>query len=95
VRKRKGCKLGMGLRSKAELRRISALGRAALIKSANERAEAYRMHIEWALRQPGLFGNRPISFRAAAINSTSDTSRRGGAVAGVATKCREWRIVWG
>jgi DNA invertase Pin-like site-specific DNA recombinase len=54
-------------RSKSWQRRVSALGRAALTKAAAERAEAYRAHIEWALRQPGIYGTaRPISFRAAA-----------------------------
>jgi DNA invertase Pin-like site-specific DNA recombinase len=65
AQKRKGRKFGVALRSKAWQRRVSALGRAALTKTAMERAEAYRMHIEWALRQPGTKG-RPISFHAAA-----------------------------
>jgi DNA invertase Pin-like site-specific DNA recombinase len=67
VRKRKGHRFGLALRSKTERRQVNALGRAALTKLANERAEAYRLHIEWALRQPDVYGNgRPISFRAAA-----------------------------
>jgi hypothetical protein len=41
------------------------LGGAALKKAACERAEAYRLHMEWAFRQPGVNG-RPISYRAAA-----------------------------
>src|SRR3984885_6677268 len=65
IRKRNGGKFGLQLRSKADRRRISAMGRAAISKAAAERAEAYRMHLEWALRQPGLDG-RPISFCAAA-----------------------------
>jgi hypothetical protein len=63
--KRRGRKFGVQLRSKAWQRRVSALGRAALSKAALERAEAYRAHIEWAFRQPGLDGG-PISYRAAA-----------------------------
>jgi DNA invertase Pin-like site-specific DNA recombinase len=62
--KRRGKKFGLQLRSKAWQRRVSALGRAALSKAAMERAEAYRLHIEWAFRQPGVDG-RPISYRAA------------------------------
>jgi hypothetical protein len=51
--------------SKAFQRRMSALGHAAGSRAARERAEAYRVHIEWALRQPGV-GDRPITFSAAA-----------------------------
>lgn len=65
VAKRRGKKFGLQLRSKSEQRRVSALGRAVLVREANERAEAYRAHIEWAFRQPGRDGG-PISFRAAA-----------------------------
>jgi len=63
--KRRGRKFGVQLRSKAWQRRVSALGRAALSKAAMERAEAYRLHIEWAFRQPGI-GGRRISYRGAA-----------------------------
>ena len=67
------------MRSKAWQRRVSAMGRAALVKAAAERAEAYRMHIEWALRQPGPNG-RPISFSAAAdrLNERNIESSMGG-----------------
>ena len=41
------------------------LGWAASTRAANERAEAFRPHIEWALRQPGLRGKR-ITFDCAA-----------------------------
>jgi len=41
------------------------MGRAVLVREANERAHAHRPHLEWALRQPGLRAG-PISFRAAA-----------------------------
>jgi len=63
--KRKGHKFGLALRPKSWQQRVSALGRAALTRAALERAEAYRLHIEWAFRQPGMYG-RPISRRAAA-----------------------------
>jgi DNA invertase Pin-like site-specific DNA recombinase len=67
ARKRKGLKIGLALHSKAWTRHFSALGVAAIRKAARERAEAYRVHIEWAFRQPGVYGiGRPISFRAAA-----------------------------
>jgi DNA invertase Pin-like site-specific DNA recombinase len=65
VAQRRGKKFGLQLRSKSEQRRVSALGRAVLVREANERAEAYRAHVEWALAQPG-FDGEPISFRAAA-----------------------------
>jgi DNA invertase Pin-like site-specific DNA recombinase len=64
--RRKGKKFGIALRSKAERRRIIALGHAAQTKAAMERAEAYRLHIEWALRQPSLISGRQISFESAA-----------------------------
>jgi len=46
-------------RSEAFRRRIHALSAATVHKAAMERAEAYRVYIEWALRQPGKNG-RPI-----------------------------------
>jgi DNA invertase Pin-like site-specific DNA recombinase len=51
--------------SKAFRRRIRALSAAALRKAAMERAQAYRMHIEWALRQRDKFG-RAVSRNGAA-----------------------------
>src|SRR3984893_8474625 len=65
VAKRQGRKFGLQLRPKSWQRKVSALGRAALIQQANERAQAYRVYVEWALRQPGV-KERPISFAAAA-----------------------------
>jgi len=65
VAKRRGRKFGLQLRSRAWQRRVSALGRAVIVQEAFDRAQAYRVHIEWALKQPGLDGE-PISFRAAA-----------------------------
>jgi len=67
--KRRGRKFGLSLFSKARRRHFIALGHAALRKAAIERAEAYRLHIEWALRQPGVNG-KLISFRAAANKLT-------------------------
>ena len=77
--KRRGRKYGLQVRSKIERQRTSALGRAALSKLAMERAEAYRPHIEWAFRQPGVHG-RPISRRAAAnqLNDRNIESPMGG-----------------
>src|SRR5258708_22763713 len=66
IAKSQGRKFGLQLRPKSWQRRVSALGRAALVKEANDRAEGYRVYIEWALKQPGRAG-RPISFRSAAI----------------------------
>jgi DNA invertase Pin-like site-specific DNA recombinase len=85
VAKRNGQKSGLALRSKAEVRRVVALGMAACQKAADERAEAYRLHIEWALRQPGLNG-RPIAFTAAAtkLNERNIESPMGGLWAGSA-----------
>jgi hypothetical protein len=51
--------------SKAKRQRIVALANAGKRRAARERSEAYRVHIEWAFRQPGVFG-RAISCCAAA-----------------------------
>jgi DNA invertase Pin-like site-specific DNA recombinase len=80
VLKAKGEKLGMARHSKSAQRRISALARAGKNRAATERAEAYRQHIEWAFRQPGIYGTgRPISFRGAAnsLNERNIGSPRG------------------
>jgi DNA invertase Pin-like site-specific DNA recombinase len=66
IQKRNGRRFGLQLRTKSWQRRVSAMGRAVIVQEALERAQAYRPHIEWALRQPGPQG-RPISFRGAAI----------------------------
>jgi DNA invertase Pin-like site-specific DNA recombinase len=66
IAKSQGRKFGLQLRPKSWQRKVSALGRAALIQEANDRAQAYRVYIEWALKQPGRDG-RLISFRGAAI----------------------------
>jgi len=52
-------------RSKAFRRRLELLANVAKRKAAMERAEAYRPHIEWAMRQPGENG-RPITTTGAA-----------------------------
>jgi Resolvase, N terminal domain len=65
VAKKRGRKFGLQLRSGAWQRRVSALGRAVIVQEAIDRAQAYRVHVEWALKQPGLDGG-PISYRAAA-----------------------------
>jgi DNA invertase Pin-like site-specific DNA recombinase len=57
-------RLGWRFKSKALRRRIQAGAAAAQRKAALERAEAYRVHIEWALSQPGSHG-KPITCRAA------------------------------
>ncbi len=63
VKKAKGKKFGLAICSKAWRRRVTALGHAAIQKAALERAEAYRLQIEWAFRQPNPYSNaRPISF---------------------------------
>jgi DNA invertase Pin-like site-specific DNA recombinase len=62
----RGRKFGLQLRPKSWQRHVSALGRATLVQEANDRAQAYRVFIEWALRQPGRAGEL-ISFRGAAI----------------------------
>jgi hypothetical protein len=56
---------------------------AAKRKTAIERAEAYRLHIEWALRQPGFRGRR-ISFHCAAekLNERYIAAPKGGRWAG-------------
>ncbi len=63
--KRRGGKWGTDGRSKAWAKKWQAAGVAALKSAANERAEAYRLHIEWALHQPSFYGGR-ISFMEAA-----------------------------
>jgi DNA invertase Pin-like site-specific DNA recombinase len=79
--KRRGKKLGLALKSKAWQRHVRELGSAALHKAAQDRAEAYRQHIEWALRQPAIYGRgRPISLQGAAnkLNDRNVASPYGG-----------------
>lgn len=66
-------------RSKAFRRRLLTLAAAANHKAALERAEAYRVHLEWALSRPGRFGT-PISFHAAAekLNERQLPAPKGG-----------------
>jgi DNA invertase Pin-like site-specific DNA recombinase len=79
AQKRKGRKFGLALRSIAYRRQFQLLGLAALRQAAKERAEAYRVHIEWALSQPGIW-DRPITFHAAAekLNERHLSSPMGG-----------------
>jgi len=67
------------MHSKAFRRRLQDAAAAALRKAAMERAEAYRVHIEWALAQPGIDG-KPISFRGAGekLNALHIPSPMGG-----------------
>ena len=53
------------MQSKAFRRRLQRLAAASLHQLAIQRAEASRVHIEWALNQPGLYG-RPITVTWAA-----------------------------
>jgi DNA invertase Pin-like site-specific DNA recombinase len=67
ARSKKRNRLGLrhpAMHSKAFRRRLQACAAAALRKAAMERAEAHRVHIEWAINQPGI-GGKPISFRGA------------------------------
>jgi len=66
-------------RTKAFLRRLRASAGAAQRQAAMERAEAYRVHIEWALSNPGRGGN-PITFHGAAekLNEQQLPSPMGG-----------------
>jgi DNA invertase Pin-like site-specific DNA recombinase len=90
VRKLRGRQRGFQMLSKAKRRRIQTLGRAASTRAAIERAEAFRPHIEWALRQPGWCGKR-ITFDCPPTSSTSEISEDQWAVYGVAIKFRVWR----
>jgi DNA invertase Pin-like site-specific DNA recombinase len=67
------------MHSKTFRRRLQAAAAAALRKAAMERAEAYRVHIEWALAQPGI-DSKPISFRGAGerLNALHIPSPMGG-----------------
>jgi DNA invertase Pin-like site-specific DNA recombinase len=79
VAQSQGRKFGLQLRPKSWQRKVSALGRAAIVRQAMERTRAYRVHVEWALRQPGVNGE-PISFRGAAnkLNERDIESPTGG-----------------
>ncbi len=66
--KARNIKLGMNSplkRSKVFRQRMYRLANIAKRRAAVERAEAYRAHVEWALRQPGRYG-RPMSPSGAA-----------------------------
>src|SRR3984893_791452 len=97
ARSKRRKKLGLRnptMRSKAFRRRLQACAAAALRKAAMERAEAYRVHIEWALSQPG-WGGKPITFRGASekLNELHIPSPMGGSwssmnVADIAVRLR-------
>jgi len=53
-------------RTGAFRRRMRARANASIHRSAMERAEAYRVHVEWAVGHNGKWGG-PISFGAAAV----------------------------
>jgi hypothetical protein len=67
------------MHSKVFRRRLQACAAASLAKAAMERAEAYRVHIEWALSQPGLEG-KLITFNGAGekLNELQIPSPMGG-----------------
>jgi DNA invertase Pin-like site-specific DNA recombinase len=70
---------GIQSRPKAWRRRFHAMGLAAKQKAADERAEAYRLQIEWALRQTSWHGG-VITFTEAAkkLNERGVLSPKGG-----------------
>lgn len=70
--------LGFRARSKAYCRRMCALANAAKRRAVMERAEAYRMHIEWALRQPGKSGKRSLAAACYRLNERGIESPMGG-----------------
>jgi DNA invertase Pin-like site-specific DNA recombinase len=78
IAKSRGRRFGVQLRPKSWQRKLTALGRTVVIRQANERAQAYRVYVEWALRQPGVKG-RPITFGAAArrLNARNIETPRG------------------
>jgi len=85
ARKLRGAKFGFQLISKARRMRITRLGHVSIQKAAKERAEAYRLQVEWAFRQSSRYGSgRPISFQAAAdrLNDRGIPSPFGGSWAG-------------
>jgi DNA invertase Pin-like site-specific DNA recombinase len=87
VARSRGRKFGLEICTKAERRRILALSHAAMQKATNVRAEACRLQIEWAFRQPSVHGGtRPISYNAAAkkLNDRNVESVLGGRWSGCA-----------
>jgi hypothetical protein len=83
ARKLRGKQFGFEVLPKKDRQRICALGSAAKTRAAMERAEAYRHHIEWALRQPGLYGKKISLHRAAEmLNLKNIGSPRGGSWSG-------------
>jgi DNA invertase Pin-like site-specific DNA recombinase len=74
--------------SRSFRRRIKILSNAAKRKAAMERAEAHRMHIEWALRQPPLRKGWPRTVNAAAarLNERGVPSPMGGLWCGIGVR---------
>ena len=60
-----------------------------------ERAEAYRVHIEWALRQPGRYWQADLISARQPRSSTSDILNHRWAAVGRGINCRGWRFVLG
>ena len=81
-------------RSKAFRRRLQILANAAKRKAAMERAEAYRVHIEWALRQPPRREGWPASANAAAewLNERELASPMGGRWCGITVRAMASRL---
>ena len=77
--KARGQKLGQAGRSKAQQRRVGALAAVKIQKAAIQRAQAYRPHIEWALRHTDA-RQRPVSYQLAAdkLNRLKTPSPKGG-----------------
>ena len=65
LQKLRGEKFGVGTAAEGLAQKNLRIGQSGGTRAATERAEVFRVHIEWALRQPGTTG-RPISFSAAA-----------------------------
>jgi hypothetical protein len=63
IAKSQGKKFGLQLRSKAWQRKVSAMGRAAIVREANERAQPYRVYVEWTLRNQAAMAGRSVSPR--------------------------------
>jgi DNA invertase Pin-like site-specific DNA recombinase len=81
-------------RSRAFRRRVEKLANAAKRKAAIERAEAYRMHIEWALRQPPQRKGWPRSVNGAAqgLNERGVASPMGGRWCGIGVRNMALRL---
>lgn len=81
-------------RSRAFRHRLQVLSNVAKRKAAMKRAEAYRMHIEWALRQPLLREGWPRTVNAAAkkLNERGIASPMGGSWCGISVRNMATRL---